>query len=1161
MKQEKSQSIYKYNLKKNKEKGSITLYVLVACIFFTIVLGLTYVNLVYKSQGVEENLEQIQDNYSKNEEEEDNANQDMNVTIQYKDPDITNTWVKEITLVGSAERKEGTVRNIAFYAFAEYDVDINDIVWTETADDEKYNLTKEVTIKENGIYRFYVKNDNEEISYSDRLTVANIDNINPTPGYIEATEIDPSDNITEFGSYNFGKWTSYNVYIEKFDGTDDESGHKSSKMTILKNSLTVPEWQNIDGPVTLTEIGTYTITVTTEDNLGNVSKSEPYYVLIDKNVPTLILKYHDENGGDYHGEWTNQDLYGSLTINTSESGKTVQKYQYSQNGYTWNDMMDLSGFDFVAFINEMLGNVHNITTDYYFEFNEDKTMMGSNNTNVNNSISEGYMVLDLTGYPWLNILLSISAKVSSEENHDYGFMEITESEESINFDPNNDYWIKVSGEQEISEYKLLSGGKKYYLHYGYSKDESTSVGTDSFSFQPLIVPAYFIYFANYNKQGNNVTFNFTIESYADDLYFRAIYDEDTQDYSKKSSSYPMRIDKTAPVVTTELIANGDKVDVKVNATDALSGIKQIYLSTENVPPTEDSEWISQTLSEFELNNLEMDTVYYLWVQDQAGNISEVNTFQTQANYRIDGDKVTTTLQQAIQVASTESISTIELLTGYDDKSEVVIDRNIVLDLKGFVLTRENEITINEGVTVRITGKENSQITTNDSNTNTIINKGNLMIYGNAVIENFSTTESNRTIFNDGENAVINIDEEAWVRGYYYGIYNHSGTVVIDNGRVESTYSASSARGIYNETETSKLYINNGEVQGYYGIYNNDVNSLVEITGGKVVGLNADGIHNIGIVNLYGGRVEGKSFGIYSESSNTVTIGRETDALTNTNPAVYGEVFAVRMSDETYQFNLYNGTIGSTSKDTNYNGILNPRKGYMPYTYLSTYDTYEIYNTSLTETVDNIEITTSSNTEGFTNEDVIITVKYPYNINNTKQYSFDGTTWIDTKDYLLGLNIEENKTVYIRILDEQGTVLEEKQYEIKNIDQDDPIISIEPEQTSYTVFAEDETIDLNFSIAIEDVGISGLSSTQYAWVRDGEQVIFEELNGTTLNKTNLGIGSYHLYVRAIDNAGNEVEIVKPYIISLDPSVETTPETEETTSTTTTNTNQTNTSTTN
>ena len=88
----------------------------------------------------------------------------------------------------------------------------------------------------------------------------------------------------------------------------------------------------------------------------------------------------------------------------------------------------------------------------------------------------------------------------------------------------------------------------------------------------------------------------------------------------------------------------------------------------------------------------------------------------------------------------------------------------------------------------------------------------------------------------------------------------------------------------------------------------------------------------------------------------------------------------------------------------------------------------------------------------------------------------------------------------------------------------------------------------------------MSSTQYAWAKDGEQVVFEDLNTTTLNKANLEIGTYRLYIRAIDNAGNDVEIVKAYVISLDPSVEITPETEETTSTSTTSTSTTTTETT-
>ena len=1116
-----------YVSNKRREKGSITLFVLVACIFFTIALGLTYIKLVYKSQGVEEDLSQIQDNYAK---EEDLSDQDMNVTIQFKDPSLTNTWLKEITLVGSAHKKEGTTRNIAFYAFAEYDTNVSEIEWIDAGEDEKSNITKEIVIMKNGIYRFYIKNDNEEISYSERLTVGNLDNEKPTVGYIKATEINPDDNVTVLGNYNFGKWTSYNVFIEKFDGTDYESGHKDTKMSILKNSLTVPEWQNIDGPITLTEIGTYTIYVTTEDNLGNVTTSEPYSVLIDKNVPTLTLRYNDENGKEYHGEWTNQNIFGTLEIDTKESGKNVQKFQYSQNGYTWNDIIDLTGFDFVAFLNEMLGTIYKGNDTYYFDINNQAQII-ANNSNINNSHSQGYMILDLTNYSWVNILFTISAEISSEENHDFGYVEITESENPIDFNPNNDYWIKMSGEQKVEEYKLLNGGKKYYIHFGYYKDSNTSNGKDSFYIQPFAVPAYIIQFTDYRKEGNSATFVYDLESQAGDLFFRAVYNEETQDYSKRSSSYKFRIDKTKPVVETELLSSGNKVIIGVKVTEDLSGLKQMYISKDSTPPTESSKWIPQTNLEFTLDDLEADTQYYLWVQDEAGNISDVSTFQTQINYVVDNNTYTTTLQQALEVADTESISTIKLLNSYTDKSSVTIDKHVKIDLQKFELKRESEILVSEDIQLEITGDENSKIATSESATNTITNKGTLLVNGDVVIENTSKSETYKPIYNDCDTAIVNINDNVWVRGYYYGIFNNSGTINIEDGKVEATASSSSARGIVNESPTSNINIHDGEILGYYGIYNNDSSSVVEMTGGKVVGINANGIHSIGITNLYGGRVEGKAYGIYSDTSGNITIGREEDTLTNLNPVVYGETYGVRLSDETYEFEFFNGAIISKSKYTNYNGILKPRTGYMPYSYTNA-ENY--YCTSLTEDVDSIEMKADITT-GFTNKNVTVMIKYPYDITNTKEYSVNGNDWTTTRDYYMGVNVTENRTIYARTKDNDGNIVEEKQITINNIDTELPSITIEtnPKQNTFILAKPNSTMDLNITINAEDLGVSGLRTTQYAWVKDGERINYEDFDqNITLNKTRLGIGTYTLYVRATDNAGNVKEETRTYTINYD-----------------------------
>ena len=129
------------------------------------------------------------------------------------------------------------------------------------------------------------------------------------------------------------------------NGNEDSTSETTTTMTVKKDGLlyTDPEGKPTEkgeGPFKLTEDGTYTVTVITEDEAGNSSENE-YVVVIDKVVPVLALKENSETGNTYQsGNWTNNNLYGSITIDTSKNRKQVEKYQYSTNGVVWFDISD-----------------------------------------------------------------------------------------------------------------------------------------------------------------------------------------------------------------------------------------------------------------------------------------------------------------------------------------------------------------------------------------------------------------------------------------------------------------------------------------------------------------------------------------------------------------------------------------------------------------------------------------------------------------------------------------------------------------------------------------------------------------------------------------------------------------------------------------------------
>ena len=1114
--------------RKRNEKGAITLFVLLACLFFVFILTGVYLSNLNRLQVQEQEVTQIQENYAKDlsrvDEIYENLAKTMTVTLK-QEPE---TPAKAVALVGSAEIDEKSTATIVGYVFNQEGTESNATSWIWEAvtgsNVKKLEEVRKEGITENGKYYFWVKDSEGKIHRSNELNVQNIDKNAPTAGTLIAKE----ENV--YGNdYDLSKspWTDKDVYIEKVDGTDAEGG-STTTYTIKKNGVVYNDSLNnpLTYPTTLTETGEYEVTVKTTDEAGNSAENK-YTIKIDKVVPILALKHNDASGAVYDGTWTKDDLYGEIDIDTTSTKKEVKKYQYSENGIIWKDISNeiiptsidyTTTFPMAGDKPEWISGPTNNGT-YYFEVQEDGTLK-PNNSGVNSKTANSYIEIDLTNYPDASLEITVNATISSESYCDFGYATITNDITAPAYNSTTGRFIYVSGTTTADYTTRLTGGQKYYLHIGYRKDVSVNSNQDTFIINSISMKSAslgkWFNFYNYSKTDNKVTFALN-EDVEKEIYIRAVYEGEQNETSKYGNKTSIKIDKKAPVIETanSIITSKENAKTEIKVTEKGSGLKGYYISTEATAPTESSTWVEQLSNEFTIEGLNTGTTYYLWVKDNVENISEVKEIVIgNANYLIDDTIYTGTLEQAITKASDGS--TIKLLNDYTDTSIATINKSVAFDVQNYILTRNATITINSGKTIEITGT--GKITSEITAIQTITNNGTLTVSDSITIENMSTSTSYAPIRNNSSSAIININDNVQIIGYYRGIYNYYGKLNVNGGKIEATYSSSNSYGIYSYYGTT--YINSGEIKGYYGVYNC---GAFTITGGKVIGTGGYGITSYETTNIYGGRIEGKTYGIYSNATDKVTIGRQEDELSTTQPSIYGASYGIYMSNETYDFNFYNGVIISNTKKTAYRGILNPRIGHMPYTYLDN-EVEQKYYTILTPTVENI--TMEATPIEFTNQDVTVKITYPFVEEITRQYSKDGIEWKDAEQYVQEVIVTENKIVYARTLNESGIITDENQIEITNIDKEKPKISIIPNQTVYSVTSSTGTTDITLTITATDIGVSGLDVMQYAWMAEGEEPTYVDLTNTvTISKTKLGIGQYNLYLNVTDKAGNKADLVQ------------------------------------
>ena len=93
---------------KKEEKGAITLFVLLACLFFVFILSGVYISNLNKMQVQEQEIKQIQDNYARELNRIDEIYDEIskNVRTNLSQNPENSTWTKEVTLTGTGEIKE-----------------------------------------------------------------------------------------------------------------------------------------------------------------------------------------------------------------------------------------------------------------------------------------------------------------------------------------------------------------------------------------------------------------------------------------------------------------------------------------------------------------------------------------------------------------------------------------------------------------------------------------------------------------------------------------------------------------------------------------------------------------------------------------------------------------------------------------------------------------------------------------------------------------------------------------------------------------------------------------------------------------------------------------------------------------------------------------------
>lgn len=544
--------------------------------------------------------------------------------------------------------------------------------------------------------------------------------------------------------------------------------------------------------------------IVTEDTVEYIGKKEEIGNMPDINT--------DVEEGDIKfvctpSDWTNGNVKVEIKINNTEYEK--YKLQYSYDGKNWKtyktelQIEDNGQAIYVRLTNGIIAtdnyaiiNVNNIDRIKPKEFAAVATSTsGSITLSGNTEDSEATQIDGISGIATYYFSLDGGTNwVTNEEM-------LQTSYTFANLPQNTQYTLKMKAVDKAGNYVET---ETITLATGKVPNLDIEIGNVQFNCTPSewtnqnvnveITTTETGYTLQYSTDLENWTDYVSAVSITENgaIYARLTDGTNVGEYATANIN---NIDKTLPTIesiTSSLtIVDGNTGTIQVSGIEDTGGseLKGYYISTSSTKPTKDSvTWTIYTQSSFTYSVTAAGT-YYIWILDNAGNVSEAKTCIVTVHTAI--AKVNTTYYSSIAsaVSAISSSGTVTMCANTTESPTIPSGKTIVLNLNSKTVTG----TITNRGTLTIGGG-------NVTGSNALVNYGTLTINsgtytgnnGHSVYNNSTLTFNGGTItlpLTTGQTALYSNSGTVKMTGgtissNSYGLVIHGGTGTVTSGTIQ-----------------------------------------------------------------------------------------------------------------------------------------------------------------------------------------------------------------------------------------------------------------------------------------------------------------------------------------------------------------------------------------